>query len=52
MPIGELDRGEMGQVREGLGSTQLEPYFAALETWPAWKWVGRVVEANGQTVES
>ncbi len=42
----------MGQVREGLGSAGLQPYFAALETRPAWKWVGRVVQANGQTVES
>lgn len=42
----------MGQVREGLGSAGLEPYFAALETRPAWRWVGRVVQATGQTVES
>jgi len=30
----------------------LQPYFATLETRPAWKWVGRVVQATGQTVES
>lgn len=42
----------MGQVREGLGSAGLQPYFAALETRPAWKWVGRVVQATGLTVES
>ena len=42
----------MGQVREGLGSAGLEPYFAALETRPSWRWVGRVVQATGQTVES
>lgn len=42
----------MGMVREGLGSAGLEPYFATLETRPAWKWVGRVVQATGQTVES
>jgi len=42
----------MGRVREGLGSAGLQPYFAMLETRPAWKWMGRVVQANGQTVES
>ena len=42
----------MGRVQEGLGSAGLQPYFAALEQRPAWKWVGRVVQANGQTVES
>ncbi len=42
----------MGNVREGLGSAGLEPYFATLETRPAWRWVGRVVQATGQTVES
>jgi len=42
----------MGQVREGLGSAGLQPYFATLETRPAWKWVGRVIRASGQTVES
>ena len=30
----------------------LETYFAALEQRPAWRWIGRVVQANGQTVES
>jgi flagellum-specific ATP synthase len=30
----------------------LEPYFARLETRPSWKWIGRVVQASGQTVES
>ena len=33
--------------QEGLGA-----YFALLETQPAWRWTGRVVQANGQTVES
>jgi len=42
----------MGKVQEGLGSAGLQPYFAMLETRPAWKWMGRVVQANGQTVES
>ena len=30
----------------------LEPYFARLAARPAWRWSGRVVEANGQTVEA
>lgn len=30
----------------------LAPYFARLAARPAWRWSGRVVEANGQTVES
>ena len=30
----------------------LEPFFARLAERPAWRWRGRVVEANGQTVES
>lgn len=30
----------------------LLPYFARLERGPSWRWSGRVVEANGQTVES
>ncbi len=41
-----------GKVQEGLGSAGLEPYFAMLETRPAWRWLGRVVKASGQTVES
>lgn len=42
----------MGDVQEGLGSAGLQGYFAALETRPVWRWKGRVVQANGQTVES
>ena len=30
----------------------LAPYFRQLATRPAWRWSGRVVEANGQTVEA
>jgi flagellum-specific ATP synthase len=30
----------------------LGPYFERLAARPAWRWHGRVVEANGQTVES
>ncbi len=31
---------------------KLAAYFAQLAARPAWRWSGRVVEANGQTVES
>ena len=31
---------------------RLDAYFSQLATRPAWRWTGRVVEANGQTVES
>jgi flagellum-specific ATP synthase len=31
---------------------KLGAYFAQLAARPAWRWTGRVVEANGQTVES
>ena len=30
----------------------LKPYFERLAERPAWRWQGRVVQANGQTVES
>lgn len=30
----------------------LDPYFNTLAVRPAWRWRGRVVQANGQTVES
>jgi flagellum-specific ATP synthase len=30
----------------------LTPYFAQLERGPAWRWTGRVIEANEQTIES
>jgi flagellum-specific ATP synthase len=30
----------------------LAPYFDRLAVRPAWRWHGRVVEANGQTIES
>ena len=33
-------------------SATLAPYFERLAARPAWRWHGRVVEANGQTVES
>jgi flagellum-specific ATP synthase len=31
---------------------RLAPYFTRLAARPAWRWSGRVVEANGQTVEA
>jgi flagellum-specific ATP synthase len=33
-------------------SVSLGSYFAQLAARPAWRWSGRVVEANGQTVEA
>ncbi len=42
----------MNEPIERLGSANLGAYFAMLEQRPAWRWVGRVVQANGQTVES
>jgi flagellum-specific ATP synthase len=33
-------------------NSPLGAYFAQLATRPAWRWSGRVVEANGQTIES
>ncbi|WP_263365572.1 FliI/YscN family ATPase [Edaphobacter bradus] len=37
---------------ERIGRASLAPYFARLCDRPAWRWCGRVVEANGQTIES
>jgi flagellum-specific ATP synthase len=34
------------------GTVSLSPYLTQLAARPAWRWSGRVVEANGQTVES
>ena len=33
-------------------ATGLHSYFSQLSVRPAWRWSGRVMEANGQTVES
>ena len=30
----------------------LTPYFTQLAARPSWRWSGRVVEANGQTIEA
>jgi len=35
--------------RDGM---RLAPYFSQLAARPAWRWSGRVVEANGQTIEA
>ena len=34
------------------GQERLAPYFMRLAARPSWRWSGRVVEANGQTVEA
>ena len=39
-------------IYQNAGSAGLEAYFTSLATRPAWRWLGRVVQANGQTVES
>jgi flagellum-specific ATP synthase len=38
--------------REETAQAVFRPYFAQLASRPAWRWSGRVVEANGQTIES
>jgi flagellum-specific ATP synthase len=43
--------GEQTGVSE-LGAAGLSAYFSTLATRPAVRWVGRIVEANAQTVES
>jgi flagellum-specific ATP synthase len=35
-----------------MGSESLAPYLIRLADRPAWRWSGRVIEANGQTVET
>ncbi len=42
----------MIMTQERLGSASLTAFFATLETRPAWRWTGNVLQANGQTVES
>ena len=39
-------------TQERLGSATLTAFFSVLETRPAWRWTGRVLQATGQTVES
>ena len=45
------DSGERARV-DRLGSASLQAFFHALEARPAWRWNGRVVQANEETVES
>ena len=44
----------MGETQDvtSAGSGGLAPYLTQLANRPAWRWTGRVVEANGQTVEA
>src|ERR1700761_4905603 len=44
----------MAETREREETPQavFRPYHAQLASRPAWRWSGRVVEANGQTIES
>src|SRR5271154_1387424 len=44
----------MGEVQEIVpsGTVSLASYVTQLTDRPAWRWRGRVVEANGQTVEA
>src|SRR5580658_1464096 len=42
----------MVEIQERAEEARLAPYFAQLATKPAWRWSGRVVEANGQTIEA
>src|SRR6202789_3358927 len=42
----------MAETLERAEQVSLAPYFAQLTAKPSWRWSGRVVEANGQTVES
>jgi flagellum-specific ATP synthase len=40
------------ETQEQADQASLAPYFAQLAAKPAWRWSGRVVEANGQTIEA
>jgi len=42
----------MAEMQERAEEVRLAPYFAHLAAKPAWRWSGRVVEANGQTIEA
>src|SRR5882757_857605 len=41
----------MGET-QNVASMGLTPYLMQLANRPAWRWSGRVVEANGQTIEA
>jgi flagellum-specific ATP synthase len=38
--------------REEIPQAVFRPYYGQLASRPAWRWSGRVVEANGQTIEA
>src|ERR1700733_2314791 len=42
----------MTETEERAEEVSLAPYFTQLAARPAWRWSGRVVEANGQTIEA
>ena len=42
----------MAETQERAEQVSLAPYFAQLTAKPSWRWSGRVVEANGQTIEA
>jgi flagellum-specific ATP synthase len=42
----------MAEKQEQEEQASLMPYFSQLAAKPAWRWSGRVVEANGQTIEA
>ena len=42
----------MAETLERVNQVSLAPYFNQLADKPAWRWSGRVVEANGQTIEA
>jgi flagellum-specific ATP synthase len=42
----------MAETQELVDHVSLAPFFNQLAAKPAWRWSGRVVEANGQTIEA
>jgi flagellum-specific ATP synthase len=42
----------MAETQELVDHVSLAPFFSQLAAKPAWRWSGRVVEANGQTIEA
>ncbi len=42
----------MTETQERAEEASLAPYLTQLAARPAWRWSGRVVEANGQTIEA
>ncbi len=50
--VPEADWSSAGGEDNPLRNVTLEPYLSQLMARPAWRWSGRVVEANGQTIEA